>query len=100
MNELNTISMSEDYTPSDILEFWFAPDNKPNWFKPLMHSKNLNDQKLLVQLFHSNPESYAYAKKHMKIIEKFNRFPHWNKALGRLSTEEEVTFLLTPNSAF
>jgi len=92
--------MTEDYTPSDILEFWFAPDNKPNWFMPLMHSENLDDQKLSVQLFNSNPNSYEFSKKHMEIIEQFNRFPHRNKALGRLSTKEEVAFLLTPNSSF
>lgn len=30
-----------------------------------------------------------FAKDHMKVIEKFGRFPTRNKALGRVSTPEE-----------
>ncbi|MBN8523679.1 MAG: DUF924 family protein [Rickettsiales bacterium] len=36
----------------------------------------------------------------MDIIKKFGRFPHRNVILGRISTEEEVRFLTTPNSSF
>ena len=69
-------------------------------FIPLMHSENLEDQNLSVQLFITDPDSHEYAKMHMEIIKKFSRFPHRNIILGRIPTEEEVNFLGTPNSSF
>jgi uncharacterized protein (DUF924 family) len=37
---------------------------------------------------------------HQKIIERFGRYPHRNKILGRESTPEEIEFLLQPGSGF
>lgn len=68
-------------------------------FMPLMHSENLEDQNLSAQLFINDPYSHEYAKRHMEIIKKFGRFPHRNVILGRISKEEEVSFLTTPNSS-
>jgi uncharacterized protein (DUF924 family) len=34
-----------------------------------------------------------YAREHREIIERFGRFPHRNRTLGRPSTEEELEFL-------
>lgn len=69
-------------------------------YMPLMHSENLADQNLSVELFSSNIHSNEYAKMHMEIIKKFGRFPHRNIILGRKSTAEEKRFLDTPNSSF
>jgi uncharacterized protein (DUF924 family) len=41
-----------------------------------------------------------YAKAHRDIIERFGRFPHRNKLLGRESTPEELAFLKEPGSSF
>jgi uncharacterized protein (DUF924 family) len=41
-----------------------------------------------------------YAGHHRDIIERFGRFPHRNKILGRASTPEEVEFLKQPGSSF
>lgn len=41
-----------------------------------------------------------YAIKHFDIIQRFSRFPHRNKILGRTSTPEEIEFLKGPNSSF
>ena len=38
--------------------------------------------------------------RHKEIIEKFNRFPHRNIILNRVSTTEEIAFLKTPFSSF
>jgi len=38
--------------------------------------------------------------KHKEIIEKFRRFPHRNKILGRNSTQSELEFLKLPGSRF
>ncbi|MCC6560574.1 MAG: DUF924 family protein, partial [Xanthomonadales bacterium] len=34
-----------------------------------------------------------YARQHLEIIQRFGRFPHRNRALGRESTSEERAWL-------
>ncbi|NBA94119.1 DUF924 family protein [Pseudomonas sp. R5(2019)] len=41
-----------------------------------------------------------YAEQHRRVIARFGRFPHRNLILGRLSTDEEMDFLLEPGSRF
>jgi uncharacterized protein (DUF924 family) len=41
-----------------------------------------------------------YAEKHRVIIERFGRFPHRNRVLGRTSTPDEIEFLKQPGSSF
>ncbi len=41
-----------------------------------------------------------YAERHRRIIERFGRFPHRNRTLGRPSTPEEEEFLKLPGSSF
>jgi uncharacterized protein (DUF924 family) len=41
-----------------------------------------------------------YAGHHRDIIERFGRFPHRNRFLGRSSTPEELEFLQQPGSSF
>ena len=65
--------------------------------------KNLNisnDELLKLDYKHThllkkftNENTFKYALKHKKIIEKFSRFPHRNKILGRKSSESELEFL-------
>ena len=37
---------------------------------------------------------------HANIIQKFNRYPHRNNILNRISTPEEIEFLKQPGSSF
>ncbi|MGH3087379.1 MAG: DUF924 family protein [Rubrobacteraceae bacterium] len=73
-------------------------------YMPFMHSENLDDQKRCVELFEAMGEdgesNVEYAVGHMKIIEKFGRFPHRNEVLGRQTTPEEAEFLTQPGSSF
>jgi uncharacterized protein (DUF924 family) len=66
-------------------------------YLPFQHSENLEDQKRSVELYgamaEQNPAGDMYAKRHLIPIEKFGRFPHRNKVLGRKSTPEENEFL-------
>jgi len=41
-----------------------------------------------------------FEKKHKTIIDRFGRYPHRNKILGRESTLEEDKFLTEPGSSF
>lgn len=63
-------------------------------YMPLMHSENLEDQKLCVEKFEAlggNP----HALEHYEVIAKFGRFPHRNAVLGRRSTADELAYLET-----
>jgi uncharacterized protein (DUF924 family) len=64
------------------------------FYLPLMHSENLADQDLAVQLARPiGGEALRYALIHREIIEKFGRFPHRNPILGRATLPDEQTFL-------
>ena len=65
-------------------------------YLPFEHSEDADDQRLSLELHEKlNPQDIRWAKEHADIIERFGRFPHRNDALGRVSTEEERTFLAT-----
>lgn len=64
------------------------------FYLPFMHSEQLADQDLGVQLTRAlGDEPLRYAILHRDIIEKFGRFPHRNAVLGRPTTPEEQRFL-------
>lgn len=58
----------------------------------------LSEQAEAVQTFLSN--NYDFEKKHKVIIERFGRYPHRNKALGRVSTPEEIEYLNNGGETF
>lgn len=64
-------------------------------YMPLMHSENLLDQDLSVQLFEqAGPEgNLRFARHHRELIRRFGRFPHRNAILGRESSREELDYL-------
>ncbi|MBF0194247.1 MAG: DUF924 domain-containing protein [Magnetococcales bacterium] len=72
------------------------------FFLPLEHSENLEDQQQCVALFEKsgNTNGLTWAIDHLKIIQRFGRFPHRNKILGRVSSKEEEEFLKQPGSSF
>jgi len=88
------------------------PIERTFFYLPLEHSEELEHQERSVALFRKLLEdvpddwqkSFAgfldYAIRHQEIIERFGRFPHRNKILGRTSTAEELAFLALPNSSF
>lgn len=65
------------------------------FYLSLMHSENLADQERCIALCRDagDAEGAKYAELHAKIIRRFGRFPHRNRALGRTTTEEERAFL-------
>ena len=57
---------------------------------PLMHSEDLADQDLCVELFAQHvPGALDFARSHREMIARFGRFPHRNEVLGRETTPEE-----------
>ena len=68
----------------------------------LFHSESLTIQELSIKYFETLGlrNNLDYAKKHYKVIKRFNRFPHRNKILKRESSVEEINFLKLPGSRF
>ena len=61
-------------------------------YMPFQHSENPADQNRSLLLFTDLGDDYqlGYAKKHHDVIERFGRFPHRNKILGRAPRPEEI----------
>ena len=74
-------------------------------YMPLQHAEDLGLQRRSVEQFESLAaeaddtwrecfaENVHYAREHHDIIERFGRFPHRNRILGRESSEEELVYL-------
>jgi uncharacterized protein (DUF924 family) len=71
-------------------------------YMPYMHSESIIIHEQAVKLFDQKglEDNLDFELKHKAVIEKFGRFPHRNKILGRISTNEELEFLKQPNSSF
>ncbi|MBI5538032.1 MAG: DUF924 domain-containing protein [Deltaproteobacteria bacterium] len=82
------------------------------FYMPMMHAEDLEVQREAVKLFDGLAKSAPpgleqalqqgadFERRHHDIIERFGRYPHRNKILGRTSTPEEEAFLLGPGSSF
>ncbi len=70
-------------------------------YMPFMHSESKVIHNEAVNLFSIDgmEQTLKFELAHKKIIDKFGRYPHRNKILGRESTKEELEFLKT-NSGF
>jgi uncharacterized protein (DUF924 family) len=87
-----------------------APVERAFLLMPFQHTEDLSLQREGVAEYEKlanetgNTGMFAaywdFAKRHMAIIERFGRFPHRNKVLGRESTPEERAFLEQPDSTF
>ncbi|MBE9129339.1 MULTISPECIES: DUF924 family protein [unclassified Coleofasciculus] len=97
-------------TAQHTIECGFAQELLPiqRWFiyMPFEHSENLKDQHQSVKLFSTlkdDPncsDGINYADRHLRVIERFGRFPHRNSILGRQTTPAEAEFLKQPGSSF
>ncbi|KHD88626.1 MAG: membrane protein [Bdellovibrio sp. ArHS] len=72
------------------------------FYMPYMHSEDLKVHDEAVRLFSQEglENGLKFELLHKKIIETYGRYPHRNKALGRISTPAETEFLKQPGSAF
>jgi uncharacterized protein (DUF924 family) len=71
-------------------------------YLPYMHSESrkIHIEALKIYQNHAVQGSLDFELKHKTIIDRFGRYPHRNKVLGRESTAEEIEFLKGPNSRF
>ncbi|MDP7390763.1 MAG: DUF924 family protein [Alphaproteobacteria bacterium] len=64
----------------------FPEPNKVFFYLPHEHSEDIKVQRRCFDLFVKTKMGTEYAEAHMKLIERFGRFPHRNKVLGRANT--------------
>jgi len=72
------------------------------FYLPYMHSESLLIHDVALQLF-AQPgleSQLDFERRHRQIIERFDRYPYRNAALGRDSTPEERVFLGEADSSF
>ncbi|KRB19930.1 MULTISPECIES: DUF924 family protein [Mesorhizobium] len=70
------------------------PEVRVFLYLPFEHAENLADQDISVELHTARAElNLKYALEHRDIIQRFGRFPHRNRLLGRETTAEEKAFL-------
>jgi uncharacterized protein (DUF924 family) len=69
---------------------------------PFMHSESISDHHTAQPLFEQYCEdgTQNFERRHAAIIERFGRYPHRNKILGRESSAEEIGFLSEAGSSF
>ena len=65
------------------------------FYLPLQHAEDMALQDRQLALFQAmeRPADDRWAEHHHAIVERFGRFPHRNRALGRETTAEEKAFL-------
>ena len=80
-------------------DLWLKTYRPDDWrtflYLPFMHSEDLEDQRLCLELLqmHGPEHGVAHARHHLDIVARFGRFPHRNAILGRDSTPEELVFM-------
>lgn len=89
-----------------------TPIQRVFFFMPLQHAESRKVQAKSVEIFHKLAEAVSptyretfetiaqFAELHRDIIERFGRFPHRNKLLGRENTPEEEEFLAGEHTSF
>ena len=78
------------------------PTERSFLYMPFMHSESLAIHERAIELYRAEGLEFnlEFEIKHKVIIDRFGRYPHRNKILGRASTKEEIRFLQQPNSSF
>lgn len=79
-----------------------SPNERVFLLLPYMHSESKKihvDAEVLFREF-TPPDNFSFEVRHKAIVDRFGRYPHRNKILGRISTAEEIEFLQQPGSSF
>jgi len=71
-------------------------------YLPFMHSESKKIHVKALEIYQKlgNKGNIDFEIRHKAIIDRFGRYPHRNKVMGRESTDEEIEFLKNPGSGF
>src|SRR5689334_771376 len=77
-------------------------DERAFLYMPFMHSESPLIHEWAIKLFSGlgNESNLESERRHKEIIDRFGRYPHRNRILGRASTPEEVDFVARKGSSF
>lgn len=84
----------------------YLPVQRVFAYLPFEHSEDLADQRIAVErcaAIEGHPEKQKlvdFAVLHMRIVERFGRFPHRNAILGRECTLAELDYLASTDERF
>lgn len=79
-----------------------TPFHRAFCYMPFEHDESMASQQESLHQFQQLADQfddpdiaryYSYAKKHANVIQRFGRFPHRNKILGRETTADELAWL-------
>jgi uncharacterized protein (DUF924 family) len=72
-----------------------TPQHRSFVYMPFEHDETLASQRESVRLFTAlrDDDLLKYALRHAEVIERFGRFPHRNRILGRATRSEEDVWL-------
>jgi uncharacterized protein (DUF924 family) len=86
------------------LDTALTPEQRSFVYLPLRHAEDIAMQRLGLQKTRElNALGYGsdkYALNHLELIERFGRFPHRNKVLGRVNTPAEDAYLADGKAGF
>jgi uncharacterized protein (DUF924 family) len=79
-----------------------VPQQRAFLYMPHMHSESAVIHRVAERLFATQApaDNHKAELQHKAIIDRFGRYPHRNKILGRESTADEIAFLQLPGSSF
>lgn len=77
------------------LDMGFEQPRRGFIYLPFMHAESAAIQSASVRLYEAlgDEDQLKYALAHRETVDRFGRFPFRNAALGRESTEEELTYM-------
>ena len=89
------LTLAQEAVAAGVLQELKILDERRFLLMPYMHSESklIHQQAELLFKQFTNAEIFHSEMKHKVIIDRFGRYPHRNKALGRETTEEEKEFL-------
>ena len=79
-----------------------TPVQRSFLYMPYMHSESRLIHEQAVDLYTRNgvEDNLNFEIRHKAIVDRFGRYPHRNRMLGRPSTADELAFLQQPGSSF
>lgn len=96
------LALAQEAVTAGALEALQTIDERKFLLMPYMHSESKLIHQQAKKLFeqYTNADTIEAELKHKVIIDRFGRYPHRNKILGRVSSREEIEFLKQPDSSF
>lgn len=96
------LALSREAVACGVLTQLQQPTERAFLLMPYMHSESAAVHAEAEPLFRAwtPEENYQFELRHKAIIDRFGRYPHRNRILGRASSAEEEEFLRQPGSSF